>query len=72
MAASSVIREAWYRPDLRELELLLWSGRRYLYTHVPADIAERFAGAESKGRFYNRAIRNCFPCHELASPRRAG
>ena len=72
MADSSVIRGAWYRPDLQELELLLWSGRRYLYTHVPSDIAERFADAESKGRFYNRSIRNCFPCRELIARRRAG
>ena len=69
---SSVIRGAWYRPDLKELELLLWSGRRYLYTHVPSDIADRFAKAESKGAFYNRSIRNCFPCRELMRRRSVG
>ena len=47
----------------------LWSGRRYLYTQVPAAIAEGFASADSKGRFYNRRIRNCFPCHELRERR---
>ena len=72
MAASSVIRGAWYRPELQELELLLWSGRRYLYTHVPSDIAQQFAGASSKGSFYNRSIRNCFPCRELMQRRRVG
>ena len=65
MAASSVIRGAWYQPDRRELELELWSGRRYLYTQVPAAVAEGFASASSKGSFYNGRIRNCFPCHEL-------
>ena len=72
MAASSVIRGAWYRPELQELELLLWSGRRYLYTHVPSDIAQQFAGASSKGSFYNRQIRNCFACRELMPRRRVG
>ena len=69
MATSSVIRGAWYQPDRNELELELWSGRRYLYPQVPRDIADGFARAESKGRFYNRRIRNCFPCHQLRERR---
>ena len=72
MAASSVIRGAWYWPEYNELELLLSSGRRYLYTQVPHAIAEQFAGADSKGAFYNRSIRKCFPCRELMQRRRAG
>ena len=72
MAASSVIRGAWYEPDRQELELELWSGRRYLYTQVPASIAEGFASADSKGNFYNRRIRNCFPCHALRERRAHG
>jgi hypothetical protein len=66
MAASSLIRSASYWPDRRELELMFWSGRRYLYSDVPADIADEFVEADSKGSFYNRRIRNCFPCRELA------
>ena len=70
MAASKVIRGAWYWPERSELELQLWTGRRYLYSQVPAEVAEKFATAESKGRFYNAAIRNCYPCRELAERRR--
>ena len=66
MAASSLIRSAFYWPERKELELLFWSGRRYLYSDVPAAVAEGFVGAGSKGSFYNRRIRNCFPCRELA------
>lgn len=64
--ASSVIRGAWYRPSRKELDLLFTSGRRYVYSDVPMTVAQGFAEAESKGRFYNAAIRNCFPCRKVA------
>ena len=62
---STVIRGAWYKPERRQLDLLFTSGRRYVYSGVPMAIANRFAQAESKGRFYNREIRNRFPCREV-------
>jgi hypothetical protein len=68
--ASSVIRGAWYLPDRQELDLLFVSGRRYVYSQVPLAIAHAFAEAQSKGRFYNREIRNRFACREV--PRRRG
>lgn len=67
---SSVIRGAWYVPDQRQLDLLLVSGRRYVYSDVPPAIAHAFASAESKGKFYNNAIRNRFPCREVGGTRR--
>lgn len=71
MANSSLIARALYHPDRRELELLLHGGRRYVYSGVPGALAEDFRQAESKGRFYNARIRNCFPCREVgAAPRR--
>ena len=71
MASSSLIRRALYRPEAGELELLLSGGRRYVYSDVPAAVAEGFRDAESKGRFYNARIRNCFPCREVGhAPRR--
>ena len=63
--ASTVIRGAWYLPDRRQLDLLFTSGRRYVYANVPMVVASGFADAESKGRFYNREIRNRFPCREV-------
>jgi hypothetical protein len=65
MTWSSVIRGAWYLPQRRQLDLLFTSGRRYVYSGVPMAIANGFAEAESKGRFYNAEIRNRFPCREV-------
>ena len=62
---STVIRGAWYLPQRRQLDLLFASGRRYIYSNVPMAVANGFAAAESKGRFYNAEIRNRFPCREL-------
>lgn len=62
---SQAIIGAWYLESRRELDLLFPNGRRYRYSNVPALIAEGFAAAEIKGRFYNREIRNRFPCRPL-------
>lgn len=67
---SSVIDGAWYLPERRELDLLLVSGRRYRYSHVPAEVARGFVSAPSKGRYYNSWIRNRFPCRELGGQQR--
>lgn len=68
--ASSVIRGAWYLPERRQLDLLLTSGRRYVYSDVPMAVATGLAEAESKGRFYNREIRDRFPCREVGRDQR--
>lgn len=61
------IRGAWYQPNRRQLDLMFGSGRHYRYSNVPADVAQRFALALSKGRFYNSEIRNRYACSELAA-----
>lgn len=63
--SSTVIRGAWYLPERRQLDLMFASGRRYVYSGVPMAVATGFAEAESKGRFYNREIRNRFACREI-------
>ncbi|WP_300973450.1 KTSC domain-containing protein [Sphingomonas sp. LHG3406-1] len=71
---SSLIRGALYWPEHRALEICLAGGRRYLYLGVPADVAERFSAAPSKGAYFNRAIRGRFDCHALrdeTEPKRA-
>ena len=68
---SSLITQANYWPDERALELSFTSGRRCLYLGVPADVAEAFAAADSKGDHFNRAIKGRYPCHELARRRAA-
>lgn len=69
---SSLIRGARYWPKHRALELSLSGGRRYLYLGVPAEVAQGFADATSKGSYFNRAIRGRFDCHPLRDeePRR--
>ena len=67
MTTSNLIRGAWYQPDRRQLDLLLWTGRRYVYSGVPADVAQGFVAAASKGRFFNAEIRNRFPCREVGA-----
>jgi hypothetical protein len=69
MATSTVIRSAWYLPSRQELDLLFTSGRRYIYSGVPMAIAEGFAAAESKGRYYNAEIRNRFACRPAGQDR---
>jgi hypothetical protein len=68
---SSLIRSALYWPEHRALELCLSGGRRYLYLGVPAEIAEGFASAASKGSYFNQAIRGRFDCHPLRDERPA-
>jgi hypothetical protein len=62
---SSLISGALYWPDHKALELCLVNGRRYLYLGVPAEVADGFAAAGSKGSYFNRAIRGRFDCHPL-------
>jgi hypothetical protein len=54
---STIIRSFRYRPETEELEILFTTGRRYLYSAVPPDAAQAFAGAFSKGRHFNAHIR---------------
>ena len=63
---SSVIRRFMYVPETRELTVEFVSGRRYVYSEVPAEDIDAFRSAFSKGSHFNRHIRDRFPCHELA------
>ena len=62
---SNVIKRFEYCPERRELEILFTTGRRYLYSDVPEDAARQFRAAFSKGRHFNRHIRDRFPCREI-------
>jgi len=63
---SSVVRRFMYVPDSRELTVEFVSGRRYVYSEVPAEDVEAFRAAFSKGSHFNRHIREHFSCRELA------
>lgn len=62
---STIIRGFDYRPETRELEILLTTGRRYLYGQVPPEAAAAFRAAFSKGRHFNARIRGRYPFREI-------
>ena len=62
---SSVIRSFAYDPDSRSLAVEFVSGRRYRYDDVPRRLVEEMRRSESKGRFFNRHIRDHFATTEI-------
>jgi hypothetical protein len=62
---STVIRRFQYLREYRKLEVTFITGRRYLYSDVPPEVAEQFRSAFSKGTYFNRHIRNNYTCAEL-------
>lgn len=64
---STVIRHFDYRPDTRELVVEFVTGRRYLYSHVPAEAAEALRTSFAKGVHFNRRIRGQYPVRELGA-----
>lgn len=57
---STVIRTFRYVMPASELEIEFISGRRYRYLGVPPDIAAGMREAFSKGRYFNRHVRDHF------------
>lgn len=62
---STVIGRFEYDPRTAALEVEFVSGRRYRYAGVPAEVADAFRAAFSKGRFFNARIRDAYPCVEI-------
>jgi hypothetical protein len=52
-----------------ETEADLWveftTGRRYVYSNVPQEVANAFRGAFAKGAYFNSRIRDRFPHREV-------
>jgi len=65
---STSLASVLYDPLPRLLEIEFRSGERYLYFRVPSHCYQKFLNAESKGAYFNRNIRNCFPCQHLSIP----
>ena len=57
---STSLASIGYEPARRTLEVEFRKGRVYQYHGVGAEIVEQLMNAESKGRFMNAHIRNCF------------
>ena len=62
---STVIRRYAYCPDSSHLWVEFVTGRRYVYSDVPLEVAETLGSAFSKGIYFNSRIRNRFPCREI-------
>ena len=62
---SAVIKRFDYLPDSGELLIEFTSGRRYVYTGVAEEAAQRFRGAFAKGLYFNRYIRDRYPSREI-------
>ncbi len=58
--ASSNIDSTGYDPASETLAVQFRRGHVYHHSGVPPDLVERFAAAESKGRFYSEHIRGKF------------
>lgn len=62
---STVIREFRYLPRMRQLDVVFTTGRRYRYLDVPDTLAAQLRNSFSKGRFFNRFIRDRFAFRRL-------
>jgi hypothetical protein len=61
---STVIAAVAYSPEAA-LDVEFTSGAMYRYFAVPAHLVHEFLAADSKGAFFNRRIRSCYPCAKL-------
>jgi hypothetical protein len=62
---SSVIRRFVYCPDNCELWVEFTTGRRYVYSQVPEEVANTFRSAFAKGVYFNTRIRDRYPYREV-------
>jgi hypothetical protein len=63
---SNVIRRFTYCPDSGELWIEFTTGRRYVYSDVPAEVANTFRSAFAKGVYFNSRIRDRYRHREVA------
>jgi hypothetical protein len=62
---STVIRRFVYCPDNLELWVEFTTGRRYVYSGVPHEVADTFRCAFAKGVYFNTRIRDRYPYREV-------
>jgi hypothetical protein len=65
---STTLASAGYDATTGLLELEFRSGALYRYFSVPASLYRDLLTADSKGRFFNRSIRDCFLTTLVAPP----
>ena len=62
---STVIRRFAYDHSTGDLWVEFVSGRRYVYSDVPPNVAETLGSAFAKGVYFNTRIRDAYPCREV-------
>lgn len=62
---SNVIRRFAYCPDSCDLWIEFTTGRRYVYSKVPSEVADTFRSAFAKGVYFNTRIRDRYPHREV-------
>jgi hypothetical protein len=62
---SSVVSRVHYDDETAELDIAFVSGKIYRYFGVPLTTYIDFLDAESHGAFFNRRIKDVFPCIEV-------
>jgi hypothetical protein len=62
---STVIRRFAYDHNAQELWVEFVSGRRYVYSGVPPEVAQALGSAFAKGVYFNTRIRDRFPHREV-------
>lgn len=69
---STTMRSVGYELKSQILEIEFDSGGVYQYLGVPEKIYEQLRRAESKGRYFNREIRDAYPYVEVSRSRASG
>ena len=62
---SSVIRRFVYDQSAHELWVEFTTGRKYVYSNIPDEVASAFRSAFAKGVYFNTRIRDRFPHREV-------
>ena len=63
---SSMIRSIGYDTNSATLEIEFNSGPVWQYSDFPESLWYNFKGAESKGKFFHREIKNQYPESQVA------
>src|ERR1700722_3845731 len=66
---STTLASAGYDIATNVLELEFRSGALYHYLSVPLSLYRDLLAADSKGRFFNHSIRNCFLQAKVSPPK---
>ena len=59
---STVLRSFSYEAANRRLDVVFNSGRSYSYGDVPPEVFDAMKASFAKGVFFNRQVRDHYPC----------